>query len=232
MKRRRLFILGCLPMLILMLIAVVYKMNWLLNGAELITYIILLIGFYKKLNFSNNNFIAFMAFSIACLFLNLLKNENVLVYLSMSCHIGAYFFLAREALKFTQRETGNKFMRLFFFLMITANIYFVFDHFEEIGSKIGGVQEYWFYLIYYFVLMVLAIVGLIYYLNSYSRKSVFFVVLLMTIIVSDILRDMAIFYLPDTSVLILQTFLQFVGIILVFQFYATREKKLRLINLL
>ena len=36
-------------------------------------------------------------------------------------------------------------MKLFFFLMIAANIYFVFDHFQEIGNQIGGLQEYWFY---------------------------------------------------------------------------------------
>ncbi|HKJ49315.1 MAG TPA: hypothetical protein VJ973_09515, partial [Christiangramia sp.] len=118
-----------------------------------------------------------------------------------------------------------------FVLMIAANVYFVFEHFQEIGSKIDGWQEYWFYLMYYFVLLVLAIVGLIYYLNSYSQKSVFFIVLVMTIIVSDILRDMAIFYLPDTSVLLLQNFLEFAGVVLAFQFYATKEKKLRLINL-
>ncbi|GGG37276.1 hypothetical protein GCM10011532_21200 [Christiangramia forsetii] len=122
-------------------------------------------------------------------------------------------------------------MLIFFFLLIGLNVYFVVQHIQELEIYMAGIIEFGVYSIYYINLLVLAIVALIYYLNSYSRKSVFFITLVMAIVVSDILRDMALFYFPDTSVLLMNNFLGMSAVILSFLFFATEEKKLRLINL-
>ncbi|MDR5589776.1 hypothetical protein [Christiangramia sp. SM2212] len=122
-------------------------------------------------------------------------------------------------------------MLIFFFILIIGNAYFVYQHVQELEIYMAGLIDYGIYTIYYINLFVLAIVALIYYLNSYSRKSVLFITLVMALVVSDILRDMALFYLPDSSVLAIKNFLSIIAIILSFQFFTTREKKLRLINL-
>lgn len=232
MKYSRLYILACIPMLILILFAVLSKTDWLLVIGEFTTYLILLKGFSRRLNFSNLNILCFLGLNMVATLFKFFQDVDMIFSAIMFFQMVSYIFLGREALKYTQREAGNKFMLLFFFLMLGVNSYFVSEHFQELEHKIVSLVEFVFYSMYYIVLFVLAIVCLIYYLNSYSRKSVFFVTLVMTILIADILRDMALYYLPDTSVLLLQNFLKFCGIIMAYQFFATEEKKLKLINLI
>ncbi|MDX1761609.1 MAG: hypothetical protein R3218_05590 [Christiangramia sp.] len=231
MKQSRIFILASIPMLILSLWALIYNMAWLSISAELSVYFILFAGFFKKLDFKNLNVILFLGFSVIAEILSFFKGTSYIGLTVMFFQMASYIFLTREAHRYTERENPNRFMQLFFLLMIGANFYFVYGHFQELQSKMGGFMEFGFYSLYYLNLLVLAVVGLIYYLNSYSRKSVFFISLVMAIVVSDILRDMSVFYLPDTSVLLLKSFLQLSGIILAFLFYSTKERKLKLINL-
>ena len=231
MKYSRFYIMASMPLLILMLFAVLNKIDWLLVTAELATYIILLRGFTRRLNFSNRNILSFLGLNVVATLFKYFQGIDIIHNIVMLLQMVSYLFLVKEALRYTQRENGNKFMLIFFFLMLSVNSYFVFEHFQELEHQIVNLLEIAFYLMYYIVLFVLAIVCLIYYLNSYSRKSVFFVTLVMTILISDILRDMALYYLPDTSVLLLQNSLRFFGIIMAFQFFATAEKKLKLINL-
>lgn len=231
MKFSQICILACFPVLMVSLFAVIYDLHWLSNTAELAMYFLLLVGYAQKLNFRNMNIVLFLGFSLVAVVLNFFRDYGLLLLMAMFFQMGAYVFLTREAHQYTQRETANRFMLVFFFLMIGANCFFVYKHFQELESKLVGILEFSFYSIYYLNLLVLAIMGLIYYLNSYSRKSVYFISMVTAIVVSDILRDMVLFYLPDTSVSMLQTILHFSFILLAFQFYSTREKKLKLINL-
>ncbi|GAA4325900.1 hypothetical protein GCM10023115_39750 [Pontixanthobacter gangjinensis] len=218
-------------MLILSLWALIYDISWLSNVAELSAYFILLAGFYRKLNLKSLNVSLFLGFSVIAEILGFFNDTQYTGLMLMFFQMASYVFLTREAHRYTERETANRFMILFFLMMIGANCFFVYRHFQELESKIAGIVEFGFYSLYYLNLLVLVIVGLIYYLNSYSRKSVLFVTLVMAIVVADILRDMSVFYLPDTSVLLLKSFLQFSAIILAFKFYSTKERKLKLINL-
>ena len=144
----------------------------------------------------------------------------------------SYIFLVREVLKYFKVEIGSKYMLAIFFVLIVGNVYFVLDHLRELESYLGGPLEFTVYTLYYLSLFTVSLVALLYYMNSYSRKSVLFISLVMALVVSDILRDMAYFYLPDTSVMVLVAFLHFAAIYLAFQFFVTEEKKLRLTNLL
>lgn len=231
MKQNRFCLLISIPVLVLILGAVLYEINWISNSAEFLTYLALTFGFCSKLDFSNKNIILFLGFSISASFFKFFEDEVMIYYIVLVLQMLSYLFLITEAWRHTKRETGNKFMLIFFFLMIIANVYFVFDHFQVLKGHITGFAEFGLYSMYYMTLLVLSIVGLVYYLNSYSRKSVYFVILVMSIVVSGILRDMALYYFPDTSVLLLQSFLHFAGILLAFRFYTTQEKKLKLMDL-
>ena len=230
MKPSRIFILACVPVLLVNLLAVIYSLGWLEKTSEISIYLLLLAGFSKSLNFKNINVVFFLVLGGMAVILNLLA-EDRFTYFTMFFQMSSYLFLSREALKHTQREAANKFMLVFFFLMLSANCYFIFRHVQEMGSQLGGVIEFSFYLLYYINLMVLVVIGLVYYLNSYSRKSVFFISMVMAIVVADILRDMVLYYLSEISVIMLHNFLKFSAVILSFQFYALKERKLKLINL-
>lgn len=231
MKPKQFYFLICLLLIFLNLYAVFNNFSWLAHLGEVLIFIPLVLGFSKKLDFKNLNLSAFLALSMLAILLSFFENEGFFYLVSVLFRMISYFFLIRESLKYTERQTANKFMLVFFFLLIGVNAYFVYQHLQELEMHMAGIKEFGFYSVYYVNLLVLAIVALVYYLNSYSRKSVFYITLIMALVVSDILRDMALFYLPDTSVLLMKNFLSMIAIILAFQFFTTRERKLRLINL-
>ena len=105
-------------------------------------------------------------------------------------------------------------------------------HLFELETYISSSLVYGLYILYYINLMLLGLVGLIYYLNSYSRKSVFFISGALAMIFADIFRDMGQFYMQDTSVWLIENLLRFAMISFAFLFFITREKELRLLNML
>ncbi|TBW26750.1 hypothetical protein [Gramella sp. KN1008] len=231
MKYSRIFILACLPLIVVNLTAEIYELEWLATTAEILIYCLLLIGFYRRLEFYNLNISGFFSFSLLATTMFYFHEQRLIFFFAVFINMISYFFLMREALRYTQREAANKFMLLFFFVLIAVNIYFLFQHLQQLEIHITGMLEFGFYSVYYINLIVLGIVALIYYLNSFSRKSVFFISMVLSLIVADVLRDMAAFYLRDPSVIFIENVLRFASVILAFEFFATEEKKLRLINL-
>lgn len=231
MKFSRISIMASLPLLVVNLIGVTYDIEWLAYSAKLLLYFLLLTGFYKRLDFSNLNITAFLGLSLLSTVLFFFQQKKWLYFLAMFFSMLSYFFLIKEALRYTQRGATNKFMLIFFFLLVAVNIYFLYEHLQQLELYVTGMIEFGFYSVYYINLLVLAIVALVYYLNSYSRKSVFLITLVISLVMADVLRDMAVFYLRDASVHFIESILRFGSLILAFQFFATEEKKLRLINL-
>lgn len=226
------FIVACVPIFLLNIIGVTNNFNWMVETSEFLIYIPLIIAFAKRLDFKNKNVTSFLILSVIAALTNLFLDGSFGNYTSMLLIMGSYFFLTREALKHTRRKNANNYMVIFFVVLVATNTYFLYEHFQQIQMRIKGMMALGFYWAYYLNLFVLAIVGLIYYLNSYSKKSVYFITLLMTIIIADMLKDMAGYYFRDSSVMVIESILRFFSVILAFQFFATKEKKLRLINLL
>lgn len=231
MKFSRIFILVCIPLLVANLFGVIYEIDWIVSSSKILVYLPLFISFYRRLDFSNINIPLFFGLSLVAGMFGFFKETPLLFYVAMFFSMASYFFLMREALRYTRRETANLFMILFFCVLVAMNIYFLYQHLQQMELHMIGLMELGFFLVYYLNLLILAIVGLIYYLNSYSRKSVYFIGLVIALVVANVLRDMAFFYLPETSVILVESMLSFASVILAFQFLATPEKKLRLINL-
>lgn len=231
MKINQLSFLVLLPILMINVYAILNKQPELAHLSEVLMFFPLILGFYNKLEFSNKNINSFIFICILGALMNFYDNKFAHLAV-MFCWMVAYFFLYREAIRHTQRKAANRYMKFFFLALLLLNIYFLSGHIEEIERKVTSMMEFGFYGIYYLNLLILAIVGLIYYLNSYSKKSVYFISLIIALLFADVFRDMATFYLRDTSVQMIQALLHFGGIILAFKFFVTPEKKLRLVNLL
>lgn len=231
MKFNRICILAAIPLLILHIFGVFSNIEWIAKLSQILIFIPLLFGFYKRLDFGNQNFSLFLSLSITSVILQFFESFWYLNVFSSILLMVSYFFLSKEALKFTQRKNANRYMKFYFFLLIAMNCYFMVNHLLEMEKSFSNAMYFVIYSIYYLNLLVLAIIALIYYLNSYSKKSVFFISLVLSIILADVLRDMALYYLKDTSVLVIESILRFAIIILAFKFFITKEKKLRLLNL-
>lgn len=204
---------------------------WLKKASEALFIFPLIAYFYDRLPFRNINFLVFFAVFITAAVSSFLSDFWYFKEFSLGLWLGVYVFLVREAIKHTEHEKGSKFTSLYFVAIILVYIYFLSLHVLEIERSLNNELLLSFYIIYYLNILIFAGAALIYYLNSFSRKSVFFVSLTLAFIFSDVLRDMGIFYFRDISVELTASLIRFAAITLVFLFFITGEKKLRLLHL-
>lgn len=211
---------------------VVSESPYLVLGSGLLLFLPLLGFYFKKLNGANLNLVAFCCFALAAIFANSLDESWYYKTSGLICFMSAYIFLGREALHNTKREHASKYMLGYFLLVLLVNSYLVIEHLLQLELYINSQAEFLLYVLYYLNLLVFAGVALIFYLNSYSRKSVYFITLVLAFIFADVFRDMGEFYLQDTVVVVLGNLLRFAAIIFAFLFFVTPEKKLRLLHMI
>lgn len=220
------------PLLAVNLYAAVAEADWLMQATQLI-FVPGLAGIYIKLkkNMGLNAILFFIFFFLAQIN-GFIFNTNNLTLLSFFFYIIAYFGLSREALQNTEMESASKTILVYFFLLLAINTYLLFTHVLELKQYMSSELEFGIYIAYYGVLLVIGIISLIYYLNSYSKKSIYFITVVLTFIFSDVFRDSSHFYMKDSAILITGNLLWYTGLIFSLLFFLTPERKLRLLNLL
>lgn len=220
-----------LPLLGMNLYATVVEIEWLMQATQLL-FIPGLCGIYlkqkKKPDFNAVFFI--LLFFVAQIAEFFIKSDSL--RFSLFFLIAAYIFLSREAVRNTQRETASKMMLLYFVLLILGITYLLLTHVMELESYISTNLEFAIYIVYYLNLLILGIVSLIYYLNSYSKKSIYFITLVLALIFADVFRDTDHFYINDSAFLITGNLLWFTALSFSLLFFLTPERKLRLVNLI
>lgn len=205
---------------------------WVTRFAEFF-FILPLIGFYyKRIPVGNLNFYAFMALLLTAGIISFFRGFWLVPYVNLGLWMGCYIFLVREAIRHIEYEKGSRYMALYFLAVVGTYIYLLSLHVMELERNLSDVFLFSSYLIYYLNILVLAIAALVYYLNSFSKKSVFFMCLTISFIFADVLRDMEVFYFPDLSVEIVGSLIRFAAIKMTFLFFVSPEKKLRLLNLI
>ncbi|HEY9184299.1 MAG TPA: hypothetical protein VIM94_03135 [Salegentibacter sp.] len=211
---------------------VVFGIPDLVLGSGLLFFLPLLAFYYKKLNASNLNLVAFCCFALVGIFAYSLEESWYYKITGLICFMSAYIFLGREALHYTKREQASKYMLGYFLLVVMVNSYLLLEHLLQLELYINSQAEYLLYVFYYLNLLLLGGVALVFYLNSYSRKSVYFITLVLAFIFADVFRDMGEFYLQDTVVVVLGNLLRLAAILFAFLFFVTPEKKLRLLHMI
>lgn len=204
---------------------------WLRRGGEVLFFGSMALYYLKRIPVKNFNFLMFFLLALGATALSCIKDIGYFEQVKLGFWMGSYIFLAREAIKHTEYEKGSKFTSLYFVSIIAVYIYLLSIHVIEIEPNVGSTLALSIYIIYYLNILFLAIVALVYYLNSFSRKSVFFICFTLSFIFSDVLRDMEVFYFRDLSVEIVASLIKFAALKLVFLFFVTPEKKLRLLHL-
>lgn len=198
---------------------------------EILFFLPLVLYYFKKIPFKNFNFLMFLGLAFAATFISFFEKTWYFEHVKLSLWLVGYIFLAREAIRNTEYEKGNKFTTIYFIAVIAVYIYLLWVHVIEIERNLGSEFAFSLYIIYYLNILFIAIAALVFYLNSFSKKSVFFICLTLSFIFSDVLRDMEVFYFRDLSVEIVGSLIKFAALKLVFLFFVTPEKKLRLLHL-
>lgn len=232
MNLRFVFIILVVGAMVLSLTGI-YQEDHFLEQAGNLLFIFPLLGYYfEKVPIKNVNFSGFMICFLLAGAMTFFNGIWYLNFVALGLWMGSFIFLSREAIQTTEYRKGKGFILLYFLLIVAAYGYLLSLHMVEIEASLSDNLLFSMYLIYYINLMFMAVTALIYYLNSFSRKSVFFICLTLSFIVSDVLRDMGVFYFRDLSVEIVGTLIKFAALKLVFLFFITKEKKLRLLNLI
>lgn len=140
--------------------------------------------------------------------------------------------LILDASRYFEIKNGGNYMLLFFTAIVGINAALLGFHLMGIKENISSDLVFSVYLLYYINLLILGIVALIYYLNSYSRKAMYFISLSLGIVFADVLRDMIIFLPPDLSVEIAESLIRMGCAVFAVMYFVTEEKQLRLANLI
>lgn len=231
MKRKILLSLLAISAMLVNIAGIVSEDFLLRKAGEILFFVPLIIYYLGKIPFKNFNFLMFVGAALAATVVSSVNNLWYFEQVKLGLWLVSYIFLVREAIKHTEYERGNKFTTLYFVAVIAVYVYLLWVHVIEIERNVGNNFTFSLYIMYYLNILFFAIAALIYYLNSFSKKSVFFICLTLSFIFSDVLRDMEVFYFRDMSVEIVGTLIKFAALKLVFLFFITREKKLRLLHL-
>ena len=231
MKQKYFFVFLVILAMSANVIGIFYENFWLTRSSEFLFIFPLIAYYYKELPFGNLNFYTFLICVISANTLDLIFSSWFVKYIILGLWLVSYIFLFREAIKHTKYERGSRFMTLYFVLVVVVYAYLLSLHILELERSLADGFEFLFYIVYYLNILILAVIALVYYLNSFSRKSVFFMCLTISFLFADVLRDMEVFYFADISVVMIASLIRFAGIKLTFLFFVTREKKLRLLHL-
>ncbi|QCY70506.1 hypothetical protein FHG64_14455 [Antarcticibacterium flavum] len=166
---------------------------WLENTSYILFFIFAILLKFSGRRFFNIAFYLFTGFTVASYVLKYVDTQFFSREFSMVLLSMAYTVLIIEGLKYIVIKNGSYLMLLYFFGIVGLNGCLLGYHLVELQEYISGYIAYSVYILYYFILLLLGIVSFIYYLNSYSKRSMFFVSLALGLIFADVLRDMGCF---------------------------------------
>lgn len=232
MKLKNLALAGLILSLLINFWALLTGVFWVENTSYILFHVfaaVLVINSFKSFR---QFFYLYISFTLLSYIVRFFYTENFTTEISLVLLTVANTFLILEAIKHINFKNGSNLMMLYFFGVVGFNGCLLGYHVLEMKEYIASDLVYGLYIIHYVNLLVLGITSFIYYLNSYSRKSMFFISLALGLIFADVLRDMGIFYLKDFSVEVAESIIRLGCAVFAVYFFATKEKQLRLANLI
>ena len=219
-----------ISLLFLNIYALYFNISWLSIGCHIGFYVAACMWFCDKAKKCSLNLYLFLILIGVSYSLKIFNDLWFFKEISLLMQAGAYLALIVEAVKYFKIKNGGPIMTVYFFSIIGLNVYLMLIHFFELVPYFSSSTTYLILGFYYVNLGVLGIIALLYYLNSYSKKSMFFISLVICIVFADILRDMGVFYFKDISVEVAESIIRMGSALFVVLFFITEEKKLQLIN--
>lgn len=184
---------------------------------------------YKK--FDRYMFL-FIGFTLLSYFVRYFDGEYFSYEISLLFLSAANVFLIYSAFKFIEIKNASIYMWFYFIAIVVINGGLLGYHVMEIRDYINSNLTLSIYIFYYVNLLVFGIIAFVYYLNSYSKKSMYFISLALGIIFADILRDMGVFFPQDLSVEVAESIIRLGCAVFAVLYFVTKEKQLRLLNLI
>lgn len=228
MQLRLFCVIGFISLLASNLYALVMDIFWLNIFSHIGFYIIAFIFFIKEHKSYNFYFYFFIICKILSYLLQLFYEVWFFKETFLLLQAVSYLALIMEVTKHFNIKHINFFMLLYFFSIIGLNTYLLFSNINEMSSTLYENGVSLLYAFYYLNLGVLGITAIVYYVNSFSTKSMYFITLVICIIFANILRDTGLFYFKDISVEIAESVIRMGSALFLVLFFITSEKRLTL----
>lgn len=228
MKLRIICAIGFFALLVANIYALIANIFWLDILSHIGYFILAFLLFINKRKDYNFYFYLFLGLTLISYFLELFNDFWVLGEIALLLQAISYLPLIMEATKHFKLKNMSYFMLIYLFGIIGLNTYLLLLHINEMKIYISGDVTTTIYTLYYLNLGALVIAAMVYYLNSFSRKSMFFISLAISIIFANILRDMGVFYFKDISVEISESIIRMGSALFFVLFFITSERRLKL----
>ena len=114
---------------------------------------------------------------------------------------------------------------MYYFFVIAINAILMLLHLYNLYHYLEGWS--WLYIgqvLYNILMFMMIVMALAYYLNSYSKKSMYFLIGVLAFIGSDILISAYYFYNIQENLVLLHTLLGMIGYVFFFNYFFTPEK--------
>jgi len=230
MKVKLLIVFAVLILLFINFSAIYLNISWLAYSAYILFFLSATLFYLKRINLKNGYFFLFLLCTFSAFIFRLFHGQWFCDEVSLVLLSTGNFALILEGSKYIEIKNASLPMQFFFVFLIGINAVLLFTHVYELQNYMSSTIKFYLYFLYYLNLLILSIVAFLYYLNSYSKKSMYFISLALTLLFADVLRDMDVFYLKDFSVEIAENSLRFAAAFFVIKFFSTKEKQLRLVN--
>ncbi len=230
MKLRIFCTIGFLSFLLANVYALINSVFWLNMLSHMGFYIVAFFLFFTKRNSYNLYFYLFVAFTIISYFLEIYYELWFFNEIALLIQAVSYLFLIMDATNHFKMKSMNYFMILYLFSIVGLNTYLLFLHISELRTYISSDITSIIYTFYYLNLGAIGVTAMVYYLNSFSKKSMYFISLAISLIFANVLRDMGVFYFKDISVEISESIIRMGSSIFLVLYFVTSEKRLKLMN--
>ncbi|WP_034921184.1 hypothetical protein [Gillisia sp. CAL575] len=220
--------IGFLALLLASIYALFANIFWLDIMSHIGYFIFAFLWFIHKRKFYNFYFYMFLGLTLISYCIGLLSTFWVFGELILLLQAISYLPLIMEATKHFRLKNMSYIMLLYLFSIIGLNTYLLLLHINEMKTYISGDITTTVYTFYYLNLGALGFTAMVYYLNSFSKKSMFFISLAISIIFANVLRDMGVFYFKDISVEISESIIRMGSALFLVLFFITSEKSLKL----
>ncbi len=172
------------------------------------------------------------------LFLSLLLITDILAYFVAEVNfffvvpMGVIFFacyvlLIRDAYKqFKVQDARNVFGFYYLFVILVNGALLTLHLVNLYGYLEDQILMYVGQVFYNIVLYLIIVVSLAYYLNSYSKKSMYFLIGTLCFVGSDILASALLFYNIEQNIVSFHTFLSMIGYVFFFNYFFIKEEPL------
>jgi hypothetical protein len=151
--------------------------------------------------------------------------SSIFLFLIGSLFFVGYLLLLKDSFSQFKIQDVRNIVAIYYFFVIAINAFLMLFHLLNLYGYMEDMPLIYVGQVFYnIVLYLMVIVSLAYYLNSYSKKSMFFLIGSLAFVCSDILVSAYYFYNIKEDLIFIHTVLSMIGYVFFFNYFFCPEE--------